>query len=170
MPKGTVVVSAFPACGKSFMSEGLCKDPNLKDLVYADSDSSQFGWITVDGERVRNPDFIRDYMDHIKSLIGKVDVIFVSSHEPVRKALDAEGISWCYVVPSILLKEEWVGRMYLRGSDKKMIDFIANEWGDLVYFVPGDHEFCCASTTLQAGEYLADKMRWLILQRKNYLG
>ena len=55
-------------------------------LQFADSDSSVFSWIEVNGKKERNPDFLSDYIEHIKSLIGKVDYIFVSSHGDVRDA------------------------------------------------------------------------------------
>ena len=92
MSKDTIIISAFPACGKTWCVE------NLKDKFdMSDSDSSNFSWVynkTEDGTTIkeRNPEFPKNYIDHIKSLIGEKDFIFVSSHDVVRKVLEAEGL------------------------------------------------------------------------------
>lgn len=56
-----------------------------------DSDSSNFSWVKDENgnnTKERNPEFPKNYIEHIKSNIGKVDVIFVSSHKVVREALE----------------------------------------------------------------------------------
>ena len=40
--KDTKIISAFPACGKTYLFE------NFKDKIILDSDSSKFSWIIVD--------------------------------------------------------------------------------------------------------------------------
>jgi len=155
--KDTIVISAFPCCGKSYAFK------NYQDKYsILDSDSSKFSWIErkrtpkeleaikrswnselhlLSGEgyinkikddiiKVRNPNFINDYIQHIKENIGKVDFIFVSSHLEVRQALMDEGINYVTVYPSNDMLNEWVGRMYLRGSDKAFIDFQIKHWDD----------------------------------------
>lgn len=99
--KKTIIVSAYPCCGKTYAFE------NNKDYTILDSDSSKFSWIErkrtqeeldeikrvwesedhlLSGEgyinkikddiiKVRNPHFIDDYLNHIKENIGKVDCI-----------------------------------------------------------------------------------------------
>jgi hypothetical protein len=44
--------------------------------------------------KYRNPDFPNNYIKHIQDNIDKVDYIFVSSHEVVRKALNEVGIDF----------------------------------------------------------------------------
>ena len=108
--KNTKIIAAFPACGKTYCFS------NNKNLSILDSDSSQFSWVNViDKEyeaknrgkndykeryiKVRNPDFPKNYIEHIKENIGKVDYIFVSTHEEVRKALNESDIEFTIVCP-----------------------------------------------------------------------
>jgi len=155
--KDTIIISAFPCCGKSYAFE------NYQDRYsILDSDSSKFSWIerkrtpeeledikkkwksedhllsaeiyinSIKDEiiKVRNPNFIKDYIQHIKENIGKVDFIFVSSHLEVRQALMDEDIKYITVYPSHDMLNEWIGRMYLRGSYKAFIDFQIKNWDD----------------------------------------
>lgn len=102
--KNTIIISAFPACGKSYMYNNY----NGKPYSMLDSDSSKFSWIYENGIKTdkRNPNFIADYMNHIKENIGKVDVIFVSSHAGVRKALRENNLKYIMVYPSLDMKDE----------------------------------------------------------------
>ena len=125
----TRIYSVFPACGKTWLYEHQ-EDYGLKIL---DSDSSQFSWLIEEVEdpycviigegeikpvihknKVRNPDFPNNYIEHIKNNIGKYDYIFVSSHREVRQALDDANIDFTIVYPRIDCKDEWVGRCYIR--------------------------------------------------------
>ena len=153
----TVVISAYPCCGKSYCFEKLAKK-----YIILDSDSSQFSWITrkptqeeideyakgleEDGKihlmgndyfvekfsqtdlKERNPEFPANYIQHIKDNFGKVDVIFVSSHLEVRKALQEAEIEYVTVYPDTDLIEEWVGRMYLRKSPEPFIEAQIKNW------------------------------------------
>ena len=76
----TRIISAFPGTGKTYFHTH--KGP----LATADSDSSHFSWIS---KGVRHPEFPANYIEHINDLMGKVDYIFVSSHQDVRNALTA---------------------------------------------------------------------------------
>ena len=64
----TLVVSAFPGCGKSH----LFRNKGEKKIL--DSDSSTFD----------KSQFPQNYIEHIKFNIGEVDIILVSSHKEVR--------------------------------------------------------------------------------------
>lgn len=127
MNKKTVVISAYPCCGKTYAFE------NYQDKYsMLDSDSSNFSWIYVDGEKIRNPDFPKNYIQHIKDNIGKVDIIFVSSHLQVREAMEETGIRYCTVYPKKEMLNEWVGRMYRRGNDENFIKFQIDHWDEFV--------------------------------------
>jgi len=129
--KPTIVISAFPACGKSYMF----KNHNGKPYTMLDSDSSEFSWIKDNkgnNTKERNPEFPENYIKHIKDNIGKVDVIFVSSHSVVRKALNKNNINFFMVYPDKSMKEEWVSRFRERGNDEKFISFILNNWDDFI--------------------------------------
>ena len=145
----TRIISAFPACGKTHMfNNGYDK----KTII--DSDSSKFSWL--DDGKTRNPLFPMNYIQHIKSNIGKVDYILVSSHIDVRKALDEADLCWCFVVPDKSLMLEWVGRCYVRGNDDGFISAMINNWYDWTGNLsdPMPRGKC----TLSSGEYLKDKM------------
>jgi len=129
--KRTVVVSAFPCCGKTYAFEHYQNKYSMLD-----SDSSQFSWIKDENgnnTKVRNSNFPNNYIQHIKDNIGKVDIIFVSSHEQVRKAMNEAGIHFCTVYPKESMLNEWVGRMYRRGNDSKFIQFIIDNWDDFMW-------------------------------------
>lgn len=131
--KNTVVVSAFPCCGKTYAFE------NYQDKYsILDSDSSQFSWIYVDDgnngwRKERNPEFPSNYIKHIKENIGKVDIIFVSSHLQVRQAMADSGIRYCTVYPKPEMLNEWVGRMYRRGNDDNFIKFQIEHWEEFMH-------------------------------------
>lgn len=121
MGKRTIVVSAFPACGKSYIYNHYNGNP----YTFLDSDSSQYSWIYKDGVKTseRNPNFISDYISHIKENIGKVDCIFVSSHREVRQALRDNGIKYFMVYPSLTMRSEMIKRMRDRGNTEEFIKF-----------------------------------------------
>ncbi|WP_252214447.1 hypothetical protein [Clostridium sp. VAP41] len=128
--KQTFVISAFPACGKSYCFR------NHQDIFsMLDSDSSEFSWIK-DSEgnntKERNPNFPSNYIDHIKENIGKVDVVFVSSHEAVRKALAENNIKTIIVYPNKCMKEEWIRRFKERGNNEAFIKFISDNWNNFI--------------------------------------
>ena len=132
--KNTIVISAFPACGKSW-----CFD-NLKDKYdMSDSDSSNFSWIRTINEnqeevKVRNPDFPQNYIDHIKSLLGVKDFIFVSSHDIVRNALKEASIPYFLIYPENTTDNKcaWIARMFSRKSSIEMINFIQKNWDEFI--------------------------------------
>jgi hypothetical protein len=128
--KQTFVISAFPACGKSY-----CFNNHQDKYSILDSDSSEFSWVK-DSEgnntKERNPDFPSNYIKHIKDNIGKVDIIFVSSHEVVRKALFENDIKTIIVYPNKNLKDEWVRRFKERGNNEGFIKFISDNWDNFI--------------------------------------
>lgn len=127
----TKIISVFHVCGKTYAFKKL----NEKGYKILDSDSSQFSWcydynpVNSDKiERYRNPEFPKNYIQHIKDNIGKVDYIFVSSHKEVIDALIENGIYFTLVYPGRKMKAEWVGRCFLRGSGEKFCQLIVDNW------------------------------------------
>ena len=152
--KDTKIISAFPACGKTYVFE------NFKNKVILDSDSSKFSWVIVGYQKVRNPDFPQNYINHIKENIGKADYILVSTHENVRRALEEADIDFYLVYPERNLKEEWIGRCFLRGSDEKFCQLIADNWDNWMDGLEEDskkHKFM----KLKSGEHLSNVIRFL---------
>ena len=147
----TAVISAFPACGKTYAYKHFQDKYSILD-----SDSSDFSWIKdQNGEntKMRNPDFPTNYIKHIKNNIGKVDFIFVSSHLIVRQALEDAGIKYCTVYPMENMKNEWVGRMWLRGNNEDSIRFIAENFEKFTSSISDEpHGFDIIR--IGAGEYI----------------
>ena len=120
-----IVIAGFPGIGKSF----LFKHKNIKA---ADSDSSLFSWITVDGVRKRNPDFPRNYIEHIQKASRKNDVVLVSTHADVRNALDAAGICYALVYPTHACKQEYLNRYVGRDSPEAFCKMMSEKFNDFV--------------------------------------
>ena len=135
----TKIISAFPGCGKTTLQR------KLKDsLKIIDSDSSTFP----------KDDFPRNYIEHIKSNIGVQDVIFVSSHETVRKALGEEGIPFDLYVPNINRKEEFLELYKLRGNNEKFIELLDKNWENFLNSCLND-KFATSIITLEnKGDFL----------------
>lgn len=144
---GTLVLSCFPAVGKTYLFNNQ-ENKNLKILDSDSSEyswikrkrteeelqkirdewNSEMHLLSGDGyiDRIkndvitdRNPDFPNNYIEHIKNNIGKTDIILVSSHEDVRKSMRENGINYTLVYPSYNMKNEWIGRCWIRENYKK---------------------------------------------------
>lgn len=130
--KKTLVISGFPGVGKSYLFKN-------SEWDVLDSDSSNFSWVK-DNEgnntKERNPEFPNNYIKHIKENIGKVDVIMVSSHQDVRRALEVKKVNYILVYPhnykDDTFKEWYIKRYYERGDDEKFIQFIRENWDDFI--------------------------------------
>ena len=122
-----IVISAFPACGKTYACNNYSMFFNMSD-----SDSSSFSRTKTDG--VRNPNFPGNYISHIKSLIKEDNnhFIFVSSHKEVRDMMTNFNIDFYTIYPESDLMDEWVDRMIKRGNDDKFISFITNNWDNFM--------------------------------------
>lgn len=117
------VFACFPGTGKtSFFKKHM-------DRKISDSDSSHFSWITVDGEKKRNPDFPANYIKHIKGLIKQeYEIIFVSTHQEVIQALKDAGIEFVVIAPNRDLKDVYLQRYKDRGSDEGFIGLLDRMW------------------------------------------
>lgn len=118
----TKIISAFPGTGKStFFKEN--------GDICIDSDSSNFSWIVdAEGNKERNPEFPKNYIQHIKDNIGKYEYIFVSSHDEVRNMLFDNCIFFYLVYPSIDRKDEFLERYKNRGNDDSFIALLSKNW------------------------------------------
>lgn len=164
--KNTKVIAAFPACGKTFYFNNI-----EGNTIVLDSDSSKFSWVEIDDgnngwRRERNPDFPKNYIDHIKENIGEADYIFVSTHEVVRKALTEAEIDFSIVFPKQSLKEEWIGRCFLRGSNEEFCQMIADQWD--YWILQMEEEVVINNRNhyrLAHGEHLSDAIVYFERQR-----
>lgn len=151
----TLIISAYPCCGKTYLTEHGLRDYSILDsdsskfswierpyteeeldgilslfdtkdnLLAKEAIKNIYRKETI---RVRNPNFVKDYINHIKENIGKVDIIFVSSHLEIRQALQDNNIEYITVYPYKNCLCEWVGRMYLRDDKYEFIDRQIEMW------------------------------------------
>ena len=84
----TKIIAGFPGIGKTYLYNLIQKD-TTKRFSAIDSDSSTFD----------KKDFPKNYMEHILGNVGKVDLIFISSHKEIRDALTASGIPYNLIFP-----------------------------------------------------------------------
>ena len=127
MFKETKIIAGFPGTGKSYFQRFHKVQRRISD-----SDSSKFSWIEVDGEKKRNPDFPSNYIAHIKSLIGTMDIIFVSTHKEVRDALIQADIPFTIVYPDVSLKDTYLDRYRSRGNNASFISLLDSKFDDWV--------------------------------------
>lgn len=121
----TRIYAGFPGVGKSYLFK------NNNGMIVSDSDSTLFSWLDKDAG-VRHPEFPNNYIKHIQSLIGKVDIILVSTHSVVLKALRASGINFTVVYPDRSLKEDYKVRYQERGSDEAFVNLIYKMWDSFI--------------------------------------
>lgn len=107
----------FIGCGKT-----TCYI-KLKDKIdILDSDSSTFS----------KKDFPENYIKHIKENIGKVDIIFVSSHQVVRNAMKENNILFSLYYPSKRRKKEMLELYKMRGNDEKFLTFLNENFDNFI--------------------------------------
>lgn len=149
----TKIISAFPASGKTHLFDNI-----HREFTVLDSDSSKFSWIIDgDGNKVRNPEFPKNYIEHIKNNIGRVNFIFVSTHKVVRDALKEAGIDFIVVIPEndVDTKREWIRRCISRGNDSNFCDIIATYWTEWLEEIERN-ENNYNIIKIRANQYLSD--------------
>lgn len=129
----TKIYASFCGTGKSY----LCDENHIEFEC----------WKYQDG------DFPNNYVNDIKSQIGKVPYIFISTNPVGLKRLIEDEIEVNLVYPNIELKEEYINRYKERGSTEDFIDMLDNNWYDWIYEL---HEQNCNKIELDSGIYLSD--------------
>lgn len=177
--KKTLIVSAFSACGKTFLfnnqNELLFKNFE-KQIHYSflDSDSSKFkkyaGWE-------------KDYVDHVVSELGTADFIFVTQHSVVLDELKRRGLPFVMVVPNNiygterdkqLTKQQWFGRIILRDNSfinedfDKWLNHLSEKYDNWINEETIDKYNPVAFFTLNADQYLSDIIEDLYWKKETY--
>ena len=138
MRKKSLIISAFPGCGKTSFYNKYSIYSDQQDPAYKedgncrilDSDSSKFSWIWKDGVKTdeRNPEFPQNYIQHIKDNIFSQNIIFISTHKSVRDLLAEDEIEFYVCYPKKELKDEFIRRYTERGSSDEFIKQIQDNW------------------------------------------
>lgn len=152
MTTRTKIISAFPGVGKTTFYKA-----NRGRVL--DSDSSMFSWVIVDGEKKRNPDFPRNYIEHIQENIGKVDYILVSSHKEVREALQNACLFFHLIYPAMNRKNEFIQRYKDRGSPESFIKLLDANWANWISACV-DTRYGCNNVTMTLPN-LADEIEFM---------
>lgn len=109
-----------------------------------DSDSSKFD----------KTDFPRNYIEHIKENIDNVDIMFISSHEDVRNALENEDIDFDLFYPSIDRKLEFLENYVKRRSNREFIMKVDANWKEWIDGIENNTLKHCHIHKLNKGEFL----------------
>ena len=144
----TIIIAGFPGTGKSILTN------EYRNLT-SDSDSSKFSWIMTEEGKVRNPDFPNNYIEHIKSLIGKVRIIFVSTHDVVRQALKDNNIEYVLVYPGKNCKDIYMNNYKNRGNDDAFLKLMDQNWDKFINQLEHE-EGCSIKLVLMRNKYIKD--------------
>lgn len=121
--KKTYIVSAFPGCGKTTACVKLKDTYKVLDLESSFFDKSEFP---------------QNYIRKIKDNIGKTDIIFISTHEKVRKALQEENIAYDLYYPNIDRRDEMINLYERRGDEGTFIDLMTIHFDHFLSSVEND--------------------------------
>lgn len=149
------IISAFPGIGKTTLVQ-INKN-------YIDLESSDYKWIDIDKTlpieerkgtaKTINPDFPNNYIKKINELTGMGFNVLISSHKEVREALQAQGIRYTIVLPSLDMKEEMINRYLNRGNQESFVNLLKTNYEKFVGDLSIDPN---EKIILKSGQYLSD--------------
>lgn len=141
--KETKIICGFPGIGKTHFFE------NNTEYSVIDSDSSKFS---------KEKDFPENYINHIKSNIGKVDIILVSTHAVVRNALVKHDIKFTLIYPQSEELFYYKLRFRNRGDTEEFVDFIAENWFGFIWDLQDQKG--CKHIVLQQDQFLDEVINY----------
>lgn len=164
----TMIVSAFPGCGKTY----LYRNQEKYGYKILDSESTKFS--KYDG-------WEKEYVDYIVSNIGKYDFILIAKYPIVLQELNNREIPFVMVSPDNssnlsnkerqLIKQQWFGRFVLRDNShienfdewiKRQIEYYdeRTSYEHLTLYHP------TKVILLKENEYLSDKIEKLYIEKE----
>lgn len=172
----TMVISAFPACGKTWLAKNWDTTNLGKEKVTAlELDSSRYDKTQFD--------WVKAYVADVRANVGKHDFIFVSMQDAFLEELKNEGIPFVTVGPNNadwatplerrLVKQQWFGRFVLRDNGH-IKDFDAwldtlrthyDEWTSVAGLTAHSP---VAFFLLRQDQYLSDIIEELYLKKEHY--
>lgn len=117
------VISAFFGCGKTTATLKLKNKKRILDL-----DVSLF----------YNNNFPKNYIDCLKENIDKYDIIFVSSHEIIRREMNKNNIEYILYYPDTSRKNELIELYKQRGNNGRFLKFINNNFDNFIESIEND--------------------------------
>lgn len=152
------IISAFPGIGKTTLVQ-INKN-------YIDLESSDYKWIDIDKTlpieerkgtaKTINPDFPENYIKKIIELTDMGFNVLISSHKEVREALQARGIKYTIVLPSLDMKEEMINRYLSRGNQESFVNLLKTNYEKFVEDLSMDSN---EKVVLKSGQYLSDLVK-----------
>lgn len=149
------VISAFPGIGKTTLVQ--------TNKNYIDLESSDYKWVDIDRTlsieerkgtaKTINPDFPENYIKKITELTDMGFNVLISSHKEVREALQAQGIEYTIVLPSLDMKEEMINRYLSRGNQESFVNLLKANYEKFIEDLSMDPN---DKIVLKHGEYLSD--------------
>lgn len=149
------VISAFPGIGKTTLVQ--------TNKNYIDLESSDYKWLDIDKTlpieerkgtaKTINPDFPNNYIKKISELTDMGFNVLILSHKEVREALQAQGIKYTIVLPSLDMKEEMINRYLSRGNQENFVNLLKTNYEKFVEDLAMDPS---EKIVLKHGEYLSD--------------
>ena len=145
----SLIIAGFPGTGKSYFVKHA-----PVHLKVSDSDSSKFP---------KGDAFPGNYISHIQEAALTHDIVFVSTHDVVLRALAETGLDFWVVAPHESAKEEYLQRYRDRVVDKDpahgdpnvFIPLMDQRWDMFMNSLAGNPRL----HRLEAGEYMTDFLR-----------
>lgn len=145
MNKHVTIICGFSGIGKS------TADQRSKDVV--DVESS--GWSHVFPSGEKNPEFPKNYIDHLCKMIEEwpSKTFLLSCHEEVRRELRSRGMEYIIVMPYEDCENEYKKRWLRRGSSIEFINMMSEKWRDMIKSCESDS---ATKIYLRNYEYIGD--------------
>lgn len=152
------VISAFPGIGKTTLVQ--------TNKNYIDLESSDYKWFDIDKTlpieerkgtaKTISPDFPWNYIKKIIELTDMGFNVLISSHKEVREALQAQGVKYTIVLPSLDMKEEMINRYLGRGNQENFVNLLKANYEKFVEDLAMDPN---EKIVLKHGQYLSDVVK-----------
>jgi GTPase SAR1 family protein len=96
----TIIIAGFPGSGKTYLTEKLIKEKS--DISILDVPSASYkSRITDNCAKVQANNFPENYIEYIKSKIGKYEIILIDSDRAILMGLKYNNIKYQLVLPDI---------------------------------------------------------------------
>lgn len=149
-----LIICGFPGVGKS--ATATVAKERYHSFDFRDMESTPYRFtFEAGGGRFENPSFPTNYVDDIRQSSGPhgFKVTMVSCHQNVRNELKNQGLCYLIVVPERSLKEEYIRRYVVRGSDFSLIEQVYRNWDN---WIDGLEKDGAPVIHLSSGEFLSD--------------
>lgn len=118
--RNPIIISAFPASGKTYASENFKDNYTILDIG------------AYDFRKEDNLNYITNFIRYLKENINKFDIIFVYGEIEFRQAMTENNIDFYTIYPDEKSKELWIQRFKNEEYNDEFIEQISNDWDGLM--------------------------------------